>query len=54
MHLHDLRILFVLGIVLALSCQPADAASVADSALYRGADRQAILEKTAKAEGEFL
>ncbi len=54
MKLHEIRIFVVLGIVLALSHNPAHAASVADIALYRGADRQAMLERAAKAEGEFI
>ena len=41
-----------LAIGLVLASNPADAASVTDVALYRGADRQAGLEKAAKAEGE--
>ena len=45
MKLHEIRIFVVLGIVLALSHNPAHAASVADIALYRGADRQAMLER---------
>ncbi|MBI2986988.1 MAG: extracellular solute-binding protein [Deltaproteobacteria bacterium] len=53
MKLRDAGILFVLGIWLILSYNPANAASLADVALYRGADRQARLENAAKAEGEF-
>ena len=54
MKLRDVRILLVLGILSALSYDPAHAASVADIALYREADRQAKLERAAKAEGEFI
>jgi iron(III) transport system substrate-binding protein len=54
MKLHQVRILFTLGIGLVLSAKPGHSASVAEVALYRGADRQARLEKAAKAEGEFV
>lgn len=47
-------ILFILGMGLGLSAKPAQAASAPDVAVYRGADRQARLEKGAKAEGEFV
>lgn len=43
-----------LGVLLAFSFKFADGAGVAEIALYRGADRQARLEKGAKAEGEFV
>ena len=51
--LHEARILFVLGIGLVFA-NLAQAASAPDVAVYRGADRQARLEKGAKAEGEFV
>lgn len=54
MKLHDLRILFVLGILLPLSCKLLYAASVPDIALYREPDRQAMFERGAKAEREFV
>jgi hypothetical protein len=54
MNLHEARILFVLGIGLGLVSDLAQAASAPDVAVYRGADRQARLEKAAKAEGEFV
>ena len=54
MTLHEARILFVLGIGLGLFSNLAQAASAPDLAVYRGADRQARLEKGAKAEGEFV
>lgn len=47
-------ILFVLLIGLGLVATPAQAASAPEIAVYRGADRQARLEKAAKAEGEFV
>jgi hypothetical protein len=50
MNLHEARILFVLGIGLGLVSDLAQAASAPDVAVYRGADRQARLEKAAKAE----
>ena len=49
-----LQILAVLGISLRLLSTPAEAASSPELAVYRGADRQARLEKAAKAEGEFV
>ena len=54
MKVRDIRTWFVLGILSALSYNPAHAASAADIALYRGADRQAKLERAAKAEAEFI
>jgi iron(III) transport system substrate-binding protein len=54
MTLHEARILLVLGIGLGLFSNLAQAASAPDVAVYRGADRQARLEKAAKAEGEFV
>ena len=54
MNLNEARILFVLGIGLGLVSDLAQAASAPDVAVYRGADRQARLEKAAKAEGEFV
>jgi len=45
-------ILLGLWLVSALLCPRGHAAGVSDVALYRGADRQARLEKAAKAEGE--
>ena len=56
MKLLDSRILFALSICLPLplASLPVYAASVADVALYRAADRQAQLEKAAKAEGEVV
>ena len=53
MRLRNARVLFALAMASALFYYPAHAANVADIALYRGADRQARLEKAAKAEGEF-
>jgi iron(III) transport system substrate-binding protein len=44
----------LLGIGMGLFAPVAHAAGAADLALYRGADRQARLEKAAKAEGEFV
>lgn len=49
-----LQILAVLGISLRFLSTPAEAASSPELAVYRGADRQARLEKAAKAEGEFV
>jgi hypothetical protein len=54
MKLPVLRALFVLGIGLGLLAKLAQAASAAEIAVNRGADRQARLEKAAKAEGEFV
>src|SRR5438132_11415491 len=53
MKLHPGWVLFVLSIGLGFS-NPAEAASAPDVAVYRGADRQAGLEKAARAEGEFV
>jgi hypothetical protein len=53
MKLYGVRILFVLGLVGVLG-NFAEVAGVGEIALYRGADRQARLEKGAKAEGEFV
>ena len=50
MKFHKARILFVVGIGLGLALDLAQAASAPDVAVYRGADRQARLEKAAKAE----
>ena len=47
-------ILLVLLMGLGLLANRAQAASAAENAVYRGADRQARLEKAAKAEGEFV
>jgi len=47
-------VLFVLGMGLGSVAKPTQAASAPDVAVYRGADRQARLEKAAKAEGEFV
>jgi iron(III) transport system substrate-binding protein len=54
MKLHGARILFVVGIALGLFSNLAQAASAPELAVYRGTDRQARLEKGAKAEGEFV
>src|SRR5262245_11279833 len=54
MKLQVMQTLSVLGIGLALMTDLARAASAPDIAVYRGADRQARLEKAAKAEGEFV
>src|ERR671922_2377627 len=54
MKIHGARSLFVLGIGLALFSNLAQTASGPELALYRGADRQARLEKAARAEGEFV
>ena len=48
------RLLLVLGMGLGLIAKLALAASAPETAVYRGADRQARLEKAAKAEGEFV
>ena len=53
MKLYGVRILFVLGLWSAFYGNFAEAASVGEIASYRGADRQARLEKGAKAEGEL-
>ena len=47
-------ILFVLLIGLGMVATSAQPASAPENAVYRGADRQARLEKAAKAEGEFV
>ena len=52
MKLSAVRMLLVLGI--GLFATPARAAGAPEIAVYRGADRQARLEKGAKAEGEFI
>lgn len=52
MKLSTVRAVFVLAMCFLLSCELVHAASVADVALYRAADRQARLEKGAQAEGE--
>lgn len=49
-----MRILLVLGTGLGLFAKLALAGSTPDVAVYRGADRQARLEKAAKTEGEFV
>lgn len=54
MKLSHVGLVFFIGIWLVLAYRPADAANVADVALYRGPDRQARLEKAAKAEGEVV
>lgn len=54
MKLPAVRILIVLGMGLGLIAKLAQAASTPDAAVYRGADRQARLEKAAKTEGEFV
>ena len=54
MTLHAARVLFVLATALGLFSNLAQAAGPPDAAVYRGADRQARLEKGAKAEGEFV
>ena len=54
MKLPVLRALIVLGIGFGLLATLAQATSAAEIAVYRGADRQARLEKGAKAEGEFV
>src|SRR4029434_2250636 len=54
MKLPVVKILFVLAIVFGLVATSAQAASAPENAVYRGADRQARLEKAAKAEGEFV
>ena len=48
------RILLFLVIGFSLSVTLAQAASAPEIAVYRSADRQAQLEKGAKAEGEFV
>ena len=53
MKLCSARLVYILGLV-AFSATLTQAASVADTALYRGADRQARLEKGARTEGEFV
>src|SRR6185295_6402276 len=50
MKLYVVRALCVLGFL----AQLAQAADAADISVYRGADRQARLEKAARAEGEFV
>jgi iron(III) transport system substrate-binding protein len=54
MNLFALRIFFVLGFAFSMAANIASAGSASDLAVYRGADRQARLEKAAKAEGEFV
>lgn len=54
MKLYGVRILFVLGLSSAFYGNFAEAATVGEIASYRGTDRQARLEKGAKAEGEFV
>ncbi len=54
MKLYGVRILFVLGLWSAFYGNFAEAASVGEIASYRGTDRQARLEKGAKAEGEVV
>ncbi len=54
MTLYLARILLVLFTALGLFANLARAASTPDSAVYRGPDRQAKLEKAAKTEGEFV
>lgn len=49
-----MRTLFILATGLVLFAGLARAASAPEVAVYRGADRQARLEKAAKAEGEFV
>ena len=46
--------LSVLAMGFGLLAQPAQDARAAEIAVYRGADRQARLEKAARAEGEFV
>ena len=54
MKLPAVRVLSVLGIGFGLVTTLAQAANAAEIAVYRGADRQARLEKGARAEGEFV
>jgi len=54
MKLSILRVLYVLAVGLEFAVTPGQAAGAAEMAVYRGADRQARLERAAKAEGEFV
>src|SRR5215510_4635260 len=54
MNIFALRIFFIFAIACSLAANIAHSGSAPELAVYRGADRQARLEKAAKAEGEFV